>query len=216
MARLTLDKVDVEQSGAYQFKDAQPSIHHGYNLPAIEKLMPTGQHKILDAGCGNGYVANWLSQKGHTVWGSDYSESGVGLAQGNYPDLTFFQADLLAGPPKVVPPGGYDGIVTLEVIEHLFDPEKFLANLLAALKPGGFLILTTPYHGYVKNLALSVMNQWDGHFMVSSVGGHIKFFSPRTLHKMMNEQGFEPVKTIGAGRGPLLWCSSVSLARKPG
>jgi len=157
----TLEKVSVEGTGAYEFQDVEASIHHGYNLPAIEKLMPAGKHKILDAGCGNGYVANWLSEKGHQVWGSDYSESGVEMAQTNFPDLTFFQADLIAGPPKIVPVGGYDGIVTLEVIEHLFDPEKFLANLLTALKPGGFLILTTPYHGYVKNLALSVMNQFS-------------------------------------------------------
>lgn len=216
MPRLTLEKVEVEQTGAYNFKDVEPSIHHGYNIPAIEKMLPPGQHKILDAGCGNGYVANWLSQKGHQVWGSDYSESGVELAQNNFPDLTFFQADLLAGPPKIVPLGGYDGIVSLEVIEHLFDPEKFLENLWKAIKPGGFLILTTPYHGYVKNLMLSLVNQWDGHFMVSSVGGHIKFFSPKTINVMLTEQKFVHEKTKGAGRGPLMWCSMVVMARKPG
>jgi len=215
MPRLGLEKVSVEETGAYEFNDVKPSIHHGYNLPAIEKLLPRGQHKILDAGCGNGYVANWLALKGHTVWGSDYSESGVELAQNNFPHLTFFQADLIAGPPKVVPMGGYDGIVSLEVIEHLFDPEKFLENLWAAIRPGGFLILTTPYHGYVKNLVLSLVNQWDGHFMVSSVGGHIKFFSPKTLKTMLDHTNFQHETIKGAGRGPLLWCSMVAMARKP-
>jgi len=208
-------KLDVEETGAYVFEDVQASVHHSYNLPAIQKLMPKGTHQLLDAGCGNGYVSNWLSGLGHKVWGSDYSESGVELAQNNFPDLNFFQADLLAGPPKVIPVGGYDGVVTLEVIEHLFDPEKFLENLYSAIKPGGFLLLTTPYHGYVKNLALSLINQWDGHFMVNSAGGHIKFFSPKTLHRMMKEVGFEPIKTVGSGRGPLMWCSMVSLARRP-
>lgn len=216
MPRLSLEKVDVEQTGAYTFKDVEPSIHHGYNLPTIEKMLPAGQHRLLDAGCGNGYVANWLSLKGHEVWGSDYSESGVELAQSNFPDLTFFQADLIAGPPKIVPMGGYDGIISLEVIEHLFDPEKFLENLWTAIKPGGFLILTTPYHGYVKNLMLSLVNQWDGHFMVSSVGGHIKFFSPKTLKTMLEQQNFQHEKIKGSGRGPLLWCSMVAMARKPG
>lgn len=217
MPRLTLEKVSVEDSGAYQFEDIKPSIHHGYNLPTIEKMLPDdGPLNLLDAGCGNGYVANWLAQKGHNVWGSDYSQSGVDLATQNFPDLTFFQADLIAAPPKIVPVGGYDGIISLEVIEHLFDPEAFLENLWSAIKPGGFLILTTPYHGYVKNLVLSLVNQWDGHFMVSSVGGHIKFFSPKTLKTMLESKNYVHEQTKGSGRGPLLWCSMVAMARKPG
>lgn len=215
MPRLTLQKVAVEDSRAYQFEDVQPAIHHGYNLPVISKLIPDGIHKILDAGCGNGYTTNWLTDRGQNVWGCDYSQSGVDMAHKNFPDLTFFQADLIASPPKIVPPGGYDGVISLEVIEHLYDPEKFLQNLWTSIKPGGFLILTTPYHGYVKNMTLSLVNQWDAHFMVSSVGGHIKFFSPRTLKTMLDNTGFVYQKTKGAGRGPLLWCSMVTLARKP-
>ena len=215
MPRLKLEKVAVEDSGAYKFKDAQPSIHHGYNLPAISKLIPDGIHKILDAGCGSGYSTNWMAESGHSVWGCDYSQSGVDIAQENFPDLTFFQADLIASTPKIIPLGGYDGIISLEVIEHLFDPEKFLKNLFASIKPGGFLILTTPYHGYLKNMTLSVINQWDAYLMVGSVGGHIKFFSPKTLKIMLENTGFIDQKTKGAGRGPLLWCSMVTLARKP-
>ena len=216
MPRLKMKKVGVEDTGAYQFKDSLASGHHRYNLPVISQLIPEGTHKILDAGCGNGYTTNWMASKGHTVWGSDYSQSGVDLATVNFPELTFFQADLIAGPPKIIPLGDYDGIISIEVIEHLFDPEKFLANLWSAIRPGGFLILTTPCHGYVKNLTLSLANQWDGHFMVNSVGGHIKFFSPKTLKSMLEETGFEYHHTKGSGRGPLLWCSMVTLAHKPG
>ena len=93
MPRLTLQKVAVEDSGAYQFEDVQPAIHHGYNLPMISKLIPDGIHKILDAGCGNGYTTNWLTDRGQNVWGCDYSQSGVDMAHKNFPDLTFFQAE---------------------------------------------------------------------------------------------------------------------------
>ncbi len=212
---LSLDKVNVETSGAYAFENVHPAGHYAYNLPAIRKLLPKGQHKLLDAGCGSGFVSNWLSGLGHKVWGCDYSASGVELAKEHFPDVEYFQADLIAGPPSIMPEGGYDGIVSVEVIEHLYDPEAFLKNLYSAIRPGGFIILTTPYHGYVKNLTLSVINQWDAHFMVNSAGGHIKFFSPATLKSMMEEVGYQELKTIGAGRGPLLWCSMVTIARKP-
>ena len=210
----SLKKVDVEETGAYAFSDVNHAEHHKYNLPAIASVIPEGQHKILDAGCGSGSVSNWLAGLGHEVWGCDPSASGVKAAKSNFPAPVYFTGDLIAGPPKIIPIGGYDGIVSVEVIEHLFDPEKFLSNLNSALAPGGFIILTTPYHGYLKNLAISLINKWDGHFMVNSVGGHIKFFSPKTLHAMLERTGYEPVKTIGAGRAPLLWCSSVTLARK--
>ena len=42
-------------------------------------------------------------------------------------------------------------------------------------------MLSTPYHGYLKNLALAVSGRMDRHFTALHVGGHIKFFSIETL-----------------------------------
>jgi 2-polyprenyl-6-hydroxyphenyl methylase/3-demethylubiquinone-9 3-methyltransferase len=77
------------------------------------------------------------------------------------------------------------------------------------LKPGGVIILTTPYHGYLKNLALSLLNAWDKHFTVDWEGGHIKFFSPKTLSAMLKEAGFGEIEFRGAGRLPYLWKTGV-------
>ncbi len=215
MAHQLALKVPVEDSGAYEYSDAHAAGHHAYNLPSIEALIPEGNHKILDAGCGSGSVSGWLSSLGHDVWGCDPSESGVAMASKAHPKAKFFTSDLVAGGPDVVPVGGYDGIVSVEVVEHLYDPDQFLKNLYGAVRPGGFLILTTPYHGYIKNLAISLVNGWDNHFMTNSVGGHIKFYSPKTIARTLRDAGFEVVKTTGSGRLPLLWCSMQVLARKP-
>lgn len=209
-----VDSVIIEDSGAYKFADVGSPGHHKYNLPKIQSFIPKGLHTIMDAGCGAGQVSNWLAGLGHNVWGCDYSESGVALAKEAFPRANFFVGDLMEG--ATVPDGmdTFDGIVSVEVVEHLFDPEKALTNINASLKPGGFLILTTPYHGYVKNMVLSLTNKWDDHFMVDSPGGHIKFFSPRTIKIMLEETGFTDIQVKGAGRGPLLWCSMVVFARK--
>lgn len=82
------------------------------------------------------------------------------------------------------------------------------------MKPGGTLILTTPYHGYLKNLALALTGKMDKHFTVDWDCGHIKFFSVKTLTQMVAEQGFRNIRFAFAGRCPYLWKSMVLCAEK--
>jgi 2-polyprenyl-3-methyl-5-hydroxy-6-metoxy-1,4-benzoquinol methylase len=107
-----------------------------------------------------------------------------------------------------------DCVVSLEVIEHLLYPRKLLELAHTALRPGGVLIVSTPYHGYLKNLALSVANGWDRHFGVDWDGGHVKFFSPTTLRTMASRVGFQDIKISGIGRFPMLWKAMVLSARR--
>jgi 2-polyprenyl-3-methyl-5-hydroxy-6-metoxy-1,4-benzoquinol methylase len=204
----------VEATGAYKFGDVGSPGHHAYNLPAIESLLPSRSGAVLDAGCGAGQVTSWLHGLGFEAWGTDPSESGIELASQNFKGPNYFVSDLIAGPPEQGPADGFDGIVSVEVVEHLFDPEAMLENCHKALKPGGWIILTTPYHGYVKNLVLALTNKYDSHWMVDMPGGHIKFFSPKTITDMLHRAGFTDVTWKGAGRGPMMWCSMVVRARK--
>ena len=72
---------------------------------------------------------------------------------------------------------------------------------------GGEMIISTPYHGYLKNLLISLLNGWDKHFTVLLDGGHIKFWSKKTLSQLLNEFGFSIIDFKGAGRFPYLWKS---------
>jgi hypothetical protein len=58
------------------------------------------------------------------------------------------------------------------------------------LRPSGYFIVDTPYHGYVKNLALALSGELDSHFTALWDGGHIKFWSRETLSAMLIEEGF--------------------------
>ena len=86
----------------------------------------------------------------------------------------------------------------------------------AVLSPGGFLIVSTPYHGYAKNLALAVAGRWDRHHDVDRVGGHIKFWSQATLTRLLRDNGFEVLAFRGVGRVPYLWKSMVVTTRMTG
>ena len=72
------------------------------------------------------------------------------------------------------------------------------------LEPGGTLMLTTPYHGYVKNLVLSLVGKMDAPFDALTDDGHIKFFSEATLRHIVLEPGFTRPEIRTVGRIPPL------------
>jgi 2-polyprenyl-3-methyl-5-hydroxy-6-metoxy-1,4-benzoquinol methylase len=105
-------------------------------------------------------------------------------------------------------------VVSLEVVEHLFYPKRLFEQSRKILVNGGALIVSTPYHGYLKNLALSLTNGWDAHFSVHWDGGHIKFFSKKTLVNMASREGFANIRFYSVGRLPGLWKSIIMIADK--
>jgi 2-polyprenyl-3-methyl-5-hydroxy-6-metoxy-1,4-benzoquinol methylase len=145
---------------------------------------------------------------GHEVVGVDLSREGIELARSANPTVRYEVASVYDDLSSIEPLG-WNIVLASEVIEHLFDPPRFLNNVHGLLNPGGHLILTTPYHGFLKNLAVSVINGWDRHFTVARVGGHIKFFSARTLKEMLQAAGFIRPVFKNAGRLPFLWKSMV-------
>jgi 2-polyprenyl-6-hydroxyphenyl methylase/3-demethylubiquinone-9 3-methyltransferase len=88
-----------------------------------------------------------------------------------------------------------------------------IETAVALLKPGGYLIVGTPYHGYLKNLAISVLNKWDAHHGVHWDGGHIKFFSERTLGELVLQHDFQQVTFHFYGRLPWLWKHMICTAK---
>jgi 2-polyprenyl-3-methyl-5-hydroxy-6-metoxy-1,4-benzoquinol methylase len=182
---------------------------HGgdYIWPAIARELPPPPGRAIDVGCGNGYITERLHQAGFEAIGVDPSPSGIEQAQTTYPECSFFNAE--ASPLL----GAFDLVVCTEVIEHVYDPTTLANTLHALTAPGGLCIVTTPYHGYTKNLALALLNKWDAHLAPGWHGGHIKFFSPKTLTLMLREAGFKSVSIRRVGRIPPLAKSMVAICR---
>lgn len=185
---------------------------HSYALPKIYKLLPEGCKNVFDAGCGNGFISSKLLEKGLIVTGIDLSSDGILLAREKYPKARFeirSVYDDLSDLAKNV-----DLVISSEVIEHLYYPQHFLINMFSIIRPGGWIIITTPYHGWLKNSLISILGQWDKHHNVAWEGGHIKFFSEKALKKLLREVGFDNIIYNNAGRIPLLWKSIVCRAQK--
>lgn len=203
----------------YEYFAANPEPSHSYLFAPVSAQLndlPAGA-AVLDLGCGNGTFVSLFQGRGLRLYGSDFSPTGIEIARKNFPGITFFLADASAPGGAILDEVGLvDAIISTEVIEHLYAPRSFVSNAAALLKPGGVLIMTTPYHGYLKNLLLAVTGSMDKHYTVLWDHGHIKFWSKATLRTLLREAGFNEIKFRGAGRLPWLWKSVVVSARTAG
>jgi 2-polyprenyl-6-hydroxyphenyl methylase/3-demethylubiquinone-9 3-methyltransferase len=212
----------AQAAADYRWRDAAATDTHSYVEPVVLKTLrelPVAPERagrplrVFDAGCGNGTLLKSLRQAGHQVAGCDASESGVAIAQQSLGGG--IQIELRSVYDDLASTFGtdWDVVVATEVVEHLYAPRTFVARAREMLAPGGHVLLTTPYHGYVKNLVIALLGGCDEHYTALWDGGHIKFWSYATLTTLLREQGFEDFRFAGAGRLPLLWKSMVVSAR---
>ena len=187
---------------------------HRWILPSVSRsLGRIGAHRILDIGCGNGGFANAIAEKGREVVGIDSSWSGIDIARRSSRRLKFMQASVDVPLPSDLHQD-FDTVVSIEVIEHLCRPRDLLRRAREALRPGGHLVVSTPYHGYLKNLALAITGKFDEHWHPLRDYGHVKFFSVDTLTRLFREEDFEVLDYALVGRVPWLARSMVIHGRR--
>jgi 2-polyprenyl-6-hydroxyphenyl methylase/3-demethylubiquinone-9 3-methyltransferase len=190
-------------SGPHHYRNAEAHYHHGYVLPALRTALSSQKGKrICDLGSGNGYVANAIQKAGHDVTGVEPSPESVKTASASFPNVKFFQGSAYDDLAERL--GRFDVVVSIDVIEHMFAPRLFTKTAKALLKPGGMLILSTPYHGYWKNLAISLVNGWDRHADPLHDDGHIKLWTERKMKQLLQENGFVQLRFSRLGRIPPL------------
>lgn len=107
-----------------------------------EELLNLSPRVILDAGCGDGLLAELLKKRltGAKIYGVDISKKGLELAKKR--GVVVKKFDLNLGIPHT--DKSFDLVIANQVIEHLLDPDFFLRECERVLCPEGHLILTTP------------------------------------------------------------------------
>ncbi|MFD2145581.1 class I SAM-dependent methyltransferase [Mucilaginibacter antarcticus] len=198
----------------YGFRESGPAHTFQYlQQPLLDMLGGNTNRRILDLGCGNGYLVNFLISQGYDAYGTDASEMGIEIARQSHPDRFYVQDLSTDKLPLELQNKQFDTILSTEVIEHLYDPAGFIEFCKASLIPGGELIISTPYHGYFKNLLLSILGKWDTHMDPSWYGGHIKMWSKNTLSKALTTAGFNVTHFTGCGRFPYFYKSMIIKAK---
>jgi len=99
--------------------------------------------RVLDAACGEGYGTAVLGTSAKSVTGVDLSETVIAHARERYvgEQLQFMVSDCLDLP---FADGEFDCIVSYETLEHLDDHQGLMTEFRRVLKPGGFLLISSP------------------------------------------------------------------------
>jgi SAM-dependent methyltransferase len=143
---------------------------------------------VLEAGCGEGYGAELLAGVARTVCGVDYDELTVAHVAKAYPRIGAVRGNL-AGLP--VHGSSVDVVANLQVIEHLWDQEGFLAECRRVLRPGGRLLVTTPNRLTFSPGRETPLNPF-----------HTRELAPSELDSMLAAAGFGVELLAGLRHGP--------------
>ncbi|MEK7464422.1 MAG: methyltransferase domain-containing protein [Patescibacteria group bacterium] len=153
--------------------------------PILQKLIPKEKSiAILDFGCGNGFILREMMKINPDARyvGVDVSRVAIAEARQVLPNLDFHEIE--DGAPVPLKDSSVDFIFSSEVIEHIYDTENAVREWSRILKPGGKVLLTTPYHGFLKNLLITIFG-FDKHF--NPTGPHVRFFSKKTLFNLLEK-----------------------------
>lgn len=200
----------------YPYASIEPAnFTHSYLFPAVRSILNSRPppRTLFDLGCGNGVMISRLSAMGYLAAAVDTSESGIRFARIAAPAARIeigSAYDDLAGSF-----GRFDVVVCFEVIEHLISPATAARTIANLLNPGGVAVVSTPYHGYLKNIAISAAGKWDLHHSSLWEGGHVKFWSRATLRRLFDDQGLSEVAFHRVGRIPQLAKSMVGAFARP-
>ncbi len=119
------------------------------NLDTIDRFGPAQdgpmRPRVLDIGCGTGFLLDALARRGFQGVGIDLSPESVAIAQRRLEEMG--AADRLearVGSAYEPPEGPFDLITLTDVLEHLEDPRACLRALRERMAPGGLLVISTP------------------------------------------------------------------------
>jgi 2-polyprenyl-6-hydroxyphenyl methylase/3-demethylubiquinone-9 3-methyltransferase len=167
-------------------------------------LAPLDGLSLLDVGCGGGLLSEPMARLGARVTGIDAAERNIGVAAAHATEsglaIDYRHAaveDLAAAGER------FDVLLALEVVEHVADPDLFLAACGQVLEPGGALVLST-LNRTAKAFALAVVGaEYVLRWLPRGTHDWRKFMRPSELAAGLRRAGLDVVDLSGLAYNPL-------------
>jgi len=155
--------------------------------------------RVLDLGCGAGRFLRAIADAGAAPVGVEIAEAALERARRTAPGAELHRVD----PDGALPLGdnSIDLVWCSEVLEHVADTAHLLTEVRRVLAPdGGRLLVTTPCHGRLQAAAVA-LTRFDAHF--DPAGQHLRFYTRRSLARVLRERDFGSMRVRAAGGVPL-------------
>ena len=191
----SLEWTDEHVRRFWEYESQFPGNYFSYKyrnrlVPRLRGAL-SGKTRVLDFGCGGGFLIPALSKVADEVYGVDFSPTSVELTKERSASIPNFRGAW--SPTEALDMGlRFDGILAVEVIEHLSDEQlgQTLDIIKRMLEPGGVIVFTTPND---EDLAASrlycpecdhVYHRWQ----------HVRSWSANSLSAFLASHGFTGIE----------------------
>ncbi len=171
-----------KEYGNYLADQATHRTNFAWRFKMVKKVAPD-LRRLFEIGCAYGFWLECCTKNELQCAGVDVCEEAANYAK-NTLNQNAVAADFLT---MDIQPGRFDAFCMWDTIEHLANPERFLARAYELLPPGGWLFMTT---GDIE----SRMARWRGpHWRLIHPPTHLQYFSIATMGRFLKQHGFEAV-----------------------
>ncbi|MFW5641255.1 MAG: bifunctional 2-polyprenyl-6-hydroxyphenol methylase/3-demethylubiquinol 3-O-methyltransferase UbiG [Roseicyclus sp.] len=184
---------------------------------------------VLDLGCAGGFMAEALDDRGARVTGIDPAAGAVAAAAAHAADARReIRYDVGVGEALPYGDGAFDAVVCVDVLEHVEDLVRVLAEVARVLRPGGLFLFDTINRNLVSRLAVVTMAENVLRLLPKGTHDPDLFITPGELRHGLRGAGLVPGPMTGLGprgvslkgdlrfgRLPVRTVIYMGLARKP-
>jgi SAM-dependent methyltransferase len=189
--RELLESIDptfqIDRAGLYHaFID-----YYGELRSDVLPHLPDEVQDLLEIGCGRGFTGRFLREKlGCRVTGVELNPIIAREAERNLDRV------IVGDVTEVEIDGSFDVVLAFELMEHLPEPESFLARIRRLVKAGGKIVLSVPNVGHYSVVEDLLAGRWDYLPIGLLCYTHLRFFTRRTLEDWMRRIGFSSFELV--------------------
>ena len=169
-------------------------------------IRPFGGLKVLDIGCGGGLLAEPLARMGFEVLGIDAAEDSVRAAAAHSANAGLkLNYRTAAAEELAQSQSRFDYVLAMEVIEHVANPEDFVATCAQLVAPGGLFVVAT-INRTLKSLALAKIGaEYVLRWLPRGSHDWNRFITPGELQQYLTGAGLTISDIQGVRFDPLRW-----------